>query len=159
MNSLITIALLSLVGLTTAITLPGDCPTDIEAIQDFDVGKYLGLWFEIERLDGQPDQAGGDCVTANYYDNLNGTVKVRNGLNFLNSDDPEQRYERIGIAVQADPTGTVGKLNVTFANDLTNTNYWIIGTDYDNYSVVWNCYNNDDDTSNRKLILNFFFFN
>ncbi|EFX87816.1 hypothetical protein DAPPUDRAFT_311899 [Daphnia pulex] len=45
-------------------------------------------------------------------------------------------------------TGTVrhveppnGKLNVVFSGDPTqgSANYWILGTDYTSYSVVWSC--------------------
>lgn len=50
-----------------------------------------------------------------------------------------------GTAVLVDPSADplVGKLAVAFDPKTpgTTANYWVLGTDYDNFAIVWNCYN------------------
>ncbi|KAJ4449008.1 hypothetical protein ANN_00402 [Periplaneta americana] len=56
------------------VPFPGGCPT-VKAMQDFDVLKFLGLWYEQKRYFAI-FEAGGICVTANYTDKGNGAIKV-----------------------------------------------------------------------------------
>ena len=48
-----------------------------------------------------------------------------------------------GKAILANPTSDPleGKLIVSFDGrpPATEANYWVLDTDYDNYSIVWNC--------------------
>lgn len=54
----------------------GACP-NFHVIEDFDVERYLGLWYEVRKY---PFifTIGGRCVTATYGLNNNGTVSVFN---------------------------------------------------------------------------------
>ena len=46
------------------------------------------------------------------------------------------------IIGSARPTnGTSGQLGVTFPVAPAEAPYWVLDTDYDNYSVVWSCTN------------------
>ncbi len=47
--------------------------------------------------------------------------------------------EICGRAFQVDATNTPGHLNVEFPFNLSPGNYRVLGTDYDNYVVVWSC--------------------
>lgn len=47
---------------------------------------------------------------------------------------------------------TDGRLTVTWTHDPTNTiNYQILGTDYENYSVIWDCQDIGNGQSNGEF--------
>lgn len=66
----------------------------------------------------------------------NGSVEVKNSL--INKN---QQYEEIlGNAYEEDPAKHDGKLMVIFPGvGVRAAPYWVLGTDYKNYSVVWSC--------------------
>lgn len=136
------IALLAIVGFAAAEIGFGPCP-DFQGISDFQVGDYLGLWYEVERYE-QEFQLNGECVTAQYSANDDGSVRVWNTLEVLAvaPGDENQLFSMEGRAVLADPLADplVGALNVTFGGEPDVTNYHIIGTDYENFAVVFNCF-------------------
>ena len=51
--------------------------SDIPAVRDFELGRYLGRWYEIARLPHRFER-GLDCVRAEYSLNADGSVKVVN---------------------------------------------------------------------------------
>jgi len=116
---------------------PGPC-ADPPVVDHFNLHRYLGRWYEIERM-FNPFQSG-DCVIADYSLNPNGTVRVVNS-NYIDGvlDEIE------GTATPA--PGTEGRLNVVFpdtrgftdANRGSGPNYNIVATDYVNYAVVYTC--------------------
>ena len=76
-SSLITLAAL---GSVSAVPLtPGnDCPTDVVKM-DFELTKYLGLWYEYRPSFGQPFRSSGDdCIKAEYSMRDDGLIRVLN---------------------------------------------------------------------------------
>ncbi|XP_057656922.1 apolipoprotein D-like isoform X1 [Diorhabda carinulata] len=130
------ICILVVSKITTAqIPSVGSCP-NVETVQNFDVARYLGKWFEMERYFAI-FELGGKCVTAEYSLHDNGTVHVRNQqLQFYT----EAQTTIDGTARLASNTGEA-KLLVTFPSlPVTfDAPYWVVETDYDSYSVVWSC--------------------
>jgi len=65
------------IGLT--LLLPGcmGIPAGVEPVQDFQLDRYLGKWYEIARLDHSFER-GLERVSANYSLRDNGTVRVIN---------------------------------------------------------------------------------
>lgn len=57
----------------------GRCP-QTTVVNDFNVARYLGRWFEIKSYPAI-FQLGGTCTEANYGLNPNGTVSVVNKMN------------------------------------------------------------------------------
>ncbi|MBV8325655.1 lipocalin family protein [Chryseobacterium sp.] len=58
-------------------------PKGATAVKDFDAKKYLGRWYEIARFDYRFEK-NLDNVTAEYSENPDGTIKVKNkGYNYL----------------------------------------------------------------------------
>lgn len=51
--------------------------SQVQTVNNFDINKYMGLWYEIARLDHSFER-GMDSVTASYSINPDGTVKVEN---------------------------------------------------------------------------------
>ncbi|XP_056645346.1 apolipoprotein D-like [Diorhabda sublineata] len=130
------ICILVVSKITTAqIPSVGSCP-NVETVQHFDVARYLGKWFEMERYFAI-FELGGKCVTAEYSLHDNGTVHVRNQqLQFYT----EAQTTIDGTARLASNTGEA-KLLVTFPSlpVAFDAPYWVVETDYDSYSVVWSC--------------------
>lgn len=59
----------------------GRCP-NTTVVNNFDVARYLGRWFEIKSYPAI-FQLGGTCTEANYGLNPNGTVSVVNKMTRL----------------------------------------------------------------------------
>uniref|UniRef100_A0A4Y0BP82 Apolipoprotein D n=1 Tax=Anopheles funestus TaxID=62324 RepID=A0A4Y0BP82_ANOFN len=114
------------------------CRTDVSAVQDFQVDKYLGLWYDLEHYEASFEQ-NTDCVTAEYSRYEDGSIRVFNSAVRLTDG---LLYAVDGLALLSYPDAEVleAKLNVSFygaPND--ESNYWVLDTDYENYSIVWSC--------------------
>ncbi|XP_037693783.1 apolipoprotein D [Choloepus didactylus] len=109
----------------------GKCPNPpVQA--NFDVNKYLGTWYEIEKIPASFEK--GSCIQANYSLMENGNIKVINQE--LRSDGSVNQIE--GEATQADITEPA-KLGVKFFWLMPSAPYWVLATDYENYALVYSC--------------------
>ncbi len=92
---------------------------DTTTINELDLDRYLGTWYEIARYDHsfERDVVG---VTANYSYREDGKIKVVNA-GYKNSLDGKYN-EAVGKAKQPNPEGDPGKLKVSF--------FWIFYADY-----------------------------
>uniref|UniRef100_A0A182PVG9 Apolipoprotein D n=1 Tax=Anopheles epiroticus TaxID=199890 RepID=A0A182PVG9_9DIPT len=135
---------LQLVGLALLATLvqgtifERPCRTDVSVVQDFQVDKYLGLWYDLEHYEASFEQ-NTDCVTAEYSRYEDGSIRVFNSAVRLTDG---LLYAVDGLALLSYPEAEVleAKLNVSFygaPND--ESNYWILDTDYEQYALVWSC--------------------
>ncbi|XP_063387670.1 uncharacterized protein LOC134673601 [Cydia fagiglandana] len=126
------------------VVFRGSCDMSIPAMANFDVERYMGLWHEIESYPSVFQT--GTCNNARYtLDEELGIVDV------FNTQVTGQALDTIrGNATIAADAGGTGKLVVTFPIDgtpyTTSTDYWVLDTDYDNYALVYTCYNIDPDT-------------
>lgn len=115
----------------------GKCPeVDVAVANNFDLEKYLGLWYEAEKYPFVFEVAG-KCITATYGKMENGDVSVVNRqINRFTGNEGKVS----GTAAVVSP----GKLSVKFtslpspANSL-EANYWVLDTDYTTFSVVYSC--------------------
>jgi len=113
----------------------GVCP-DLRGVSSFDVSRYTGTWYEYSNV-FEIFQVGGRCVRATYTDNNDGSVGVFNEqINAITG-----KYGNInGTARLAD--AAYAELVVNFDTvpfTSTSPNYKVLDTDYDNYSIVYNC--------------------
>ncbi|XP_063076204.1 apolipoprotein D-like [Engraulis encrasicolus] len=112
----------------------GKCP-DPPVQQNFDVVKYLGRWYEIQKLPNVFQS--GTCGQATYTPgDGEGVVSVLNEE--LLSDGTINVAE--GTATVVDPSEPA-KLAVTFYPGTPPGNYWVLDTDFDNYALVYGCKN------------------
>ncbi len=81
-NYVMAFSIVTLLASCRAIPIPeGAVP-----VKNFDVSRYLGVWYEVARLDHRFERDLNN-VTANYSLNDNGTIKVVNrGFNFVNEE-------------------------------------------------------------------------
>lgn len=78
----------------------------------FDVLRYTGVWYEQMRYE-DIFQLDGDCVTATYDLNEDGSVRVQNRLHWLRNQTSETAIGRAVLAFPNDPAAEA-RLNVTF---------------------------------------------
>ncbi|CAO1373815.1 unnamed protein product [Diamesa tonsa] len=109
----------------------GACPK-FHVIEDFELERYLGLWYEVRKY---PFifTIGGRCVTARYGLNNNGTVSVFNKQ--INLNGKSNTIAGSARIIKG------GKLGVSFpsAPFQVEAGYNILYTDYDNLAVVFSC--------------------
>jgi apolipoprotein D and lipocalin family protein len=125
---------------TTFAQFPGrgPCP-DVQIKEDLEVEPYLGTWFSHHQYPAT-FSIGATCITAEYGLNPNGSVSVVNSQIGRNGEPNSVE----GHAVVVGP----GRLQVffpgaptTFEEQEPRGNYWVLDTDYENYSVVYSCAN------------------
>jgi apolipoprotein D and lipocalin family protein len=103
-------------------------PDDLSAIDDFDINRYLGTWYEIARLDHRFER-GLNNISANYTPREDGGINVFNkGWNQLKGEWEQAE----GKAYFVDQR-TVGRLKVSFWGPFYG-GYNIIGLDKKDYS-------------------------
>jgi apolipoprotein D and lipocalin family protein len=131
MKSTIIIALFSFVLLGCANIPPG-----IEAVQDFDVSRYQGKWYEIARLDHDFER-GLSNVSAVY------TLRNDGGIDVLNRgfDKQGNRWKEAKGRAYFVNENTVGRLKVSFFWPFYG-GYNVISLDYENYSYAMVCGSN-----------------
>uniref|UniRef100_H3CJ67 Apolipoprotein D n=1 Tax=Tetraodon nigroviridis TaxID=99883 RepID=H3CJ67_TETNG len=125
------LALLAALAAHAQVIKPGRCPRPAVQ-QEFDAARYLGTWYEIQRLPHRFQT--GQCSTASYSLKSPGVVGVLNRE--LRADGTV--YSISGTAVAEDPSEPA-KLAVSFYEILPYSPYWILSTDYVNTALVYSC--------------------
>ncbi|XP_046632632.1 apolipoprotein D-like isoform X2 [Daphnia pulicaria] len=122
------------------VTFDQPCPK-LDVVRDFDLHRYLGLWYEIESYPAV-FSSFASCVTANYSLLADGNVRVIN-RSFNTSSKSFNMVD--GTARLIEPPKGQAKLGVVFPSNSfsrpvpADGNYWVLDTDYTNYSIVWSC--------------------
>ncbi|XP_015788931.1 apolipoprotein D-like [Tetranychus urticae] len=136
------LALISLIVLSSTLSVyaypqlgsslsPGRCPQTTEIEGGFNLTQYLGKWYEIKRT-GLVFEFGQRCVKAEYKLDSDGNVAVNNsGVNLVN-------FEVYSVGT-AKPGTQSNVFAVTFFPLSPSSQYWIVDTDYETYSLVVSC--------------------
>lgn len=133
--------LVALIGFSSAVLFNRPCRLSEmrpRVKQNFSVIDYTGLWYEIESYPTQ-GQLPLDCVEARYTARPNAPVEVFN----QGWTQGGRRVQLTGSAVVSEEGQRTGAamLDVLFRlEDRSPSLYWIMGTDYRNYAVVWSCF-------------------
>ncbi|XP_043270383.1 apolipoprotein D-like [Venturia canescens] len=148
------ILVLSLLGVSvpaaTSQPLSSVCPVAMDTAPNFDVHQYTGVWYEYARF-FDPAQTGVKCVTSQYIFNENGTVTVWN-RGFDASTKVPKSMNAIGRIPDSSDASKF-KIKFPYYPHMPEANYWILGTDFDNYSVVFVCKQLKNSTRVRSWIL------
>jgi len=110
------------------------CP-QVETKADFDLGKYMGRWYEIEKYPNWFEK--GSCNGAEYKLKPEGGVAVNNS-EILDNGKPNFA---IGQARQDPSSNIASHLQVRFSKWQPWGQYLVLDTDYDSFTVVYSCTN------------------
>lgn len=133
---------LSLLGCAQAfVTRQGQCPNTTVQL-NFNLPEYLGRWYEIQRYEAD-FQASLDCVTAQYSladPNVARLTVVNGGILFNATSATPFELRGVGVPSFPEDTRNPAQFSVAFFGiEPDRSNYWVLGTDYINYSLVWSC--------------------
>ncbi|XP_030254595.1 apolipoprotein D-like [Sparus aurata] len=112
---------------------PGRCPRP-SVQEDFNVTKYMGTWYEIEKLPAVFER--GKCNQATYSPLADGTVKVHNAELLSNG-----KINSIEGVAKVKNSSQPAILDVSFFKGVPDAPYWVLSTDYHSYSLVYSCSN------------------
>merc|ERR1712004_682079 len=122
-NTMLSLAIvfMCVAGLGQAQTIGfGGCSKKVTVKENFDIVKYMGTWYEYGSIPNT-FQSGLKCVSATY------TLK-----------DKDASVEDItGEAKIVGPEPA--KLGVRFFSLQPFGPYWVVDTDYDDYTFIWSC--------------------
>jgi len=108
-------------------------PENVKPVENFQLGKYLGKWYEIARLDHSFER-GLTKVTANYSSREDGGVQVIN-QGYSASEDKWKKAE--GKAYFVDRSDQ-GYLKVSFFGPFYGS-YIVFELDHENYQYALVC--------------------
>lgn len=126
-------AVVAMAALTMAqIPSLGRCPT-VKTQENLDINRYLGFWYEIEVFPTIFEK--GKCTRAKYTLKPDGHIEVYNrGIEHGKENDI------VGDAYRPDDKQQ-GKLKVRFSESQPYGDYWVVHTDYDQYTLIYSCGN------------------
>lgn len=119
---------------TSRVRAQDKCPEGIVLKPDFVADKYLGDWYTTYGNVNRVTEASDKCIRAQ-YSKLNETaVHARN----VGIKGGSTWVQVCGFAYQTDPDTQPAKLIVQFPGAPPG-DYWVLGTDYDNFACVYAC--------------------
>ncbi|XP_022344558.1 apolipoprotein D-like [Crassostrea virginica] len=109
----------------------GKCPT-VKTQDPFDINKYLGDWYEIYKFEAS-FEGQQRCIRANYQMKEDGHIRVQNtGI------EDGKSITAIGDGYAPDKN-VPAKLEVRFSDKAPYGKYWVLDTDYENYTFIYSC--------------------
>ena len=131
----VSLAVLALFGLASGRIVPGQC-SEPQLKENFDATSYTGRWYEIQRDNGQAQEAGYDCQNAVYSLQDDGTLALKNSMYNIQTQD----YQFVTGTAECNGAHCAVKI---FGN---KGDYRVLDTDYQTYSLVYACSNVDEST-------------
>lgn len=105
-------------------------PEGIEVVEDFDLNRYLGLWYEVARLDN-PFERGLEQVTAEYQLISDDSIRVIN----RGYHTEKGKWKESTARAQQNGEQGQGQLKVTFFWPFAS-GYYILDLDTENYEYA-----------------------
>ncbi|XP_055639230.1 lazarillo protein-like isoform X1 [Toxorhynchites rutilus septentrionalis] len=135
-----------------SLDVTGPC-RELPVVENFNLTQYMGSWYEIKRYENI-NQPNAECVTAQYTLNMTSSeVTVENTMKQLPNRNP---LVARGRAITSPSANGRAMLNVRFDNtppNIEDSDYWVLGTDYTNYALVWSCRGNNSHSVESAWVL------
>ncbi|KAK3085413.1 hypothetical protein FSP39_002937 [Pinctada imbricata] len=109
------------------------CPT-VTTQKNFNLTRYLGTWYEVYKFKANFEN-NEKCIQANYQLKPDGHIRVNNTGVSITDSTPSTAIGDIYIPDMTDGS----KLKVKFASAAPYGNYWVLSTDYENYTLIYSC--------------------
>jgi len=116
----------------------GGIPSGVEPVNNFEIGRYAGIWYEIARLD-HPFERDLENVSATYRPQENGSIEVIN----RGFDRREKRWKTVRGKAKFVGDRRTGRLKVSFFGPFYG-GYNIIALDREDYAWALVCGSNRD---------------
>ncbi|XP_063539025.1 uncharacterized protein LOC134748235 [Cydia strobilella] len=108
-----------------SVLFPGACG-EVTGMQGFEASRYLGWWHEIERY--PTDSSPGQCTSATFEQASDGSYNVIEA----------SVYDNVANETTSSAVITQNGL-ITITRDGATTQWTVLGTDYNTYSLVYSC--------------------
>lgn len=111
----------------------GSCPK-VNSTASFTIDRFLGKWFEISAFP-YFYSVGSSCVTWSFDHLENGTLSLMTFQHRLGLDEYSSakcELVRPGVFLVSYPYSVIPR---------ADSDYYVIGTDYENYAVLFSCSN------------------
>jgi len=128
LHTVIALCLLSLVSAQTPDL--GACP-DVKAQETLNVTQYLGTWYEIYKFSNIFE--AGKCNRAVY------TLKDDGHINVENRDIQNGQVSTATGDGYIPDMSEPAKLKVRFYPGTPAANYWVVNTDYHQFTLIYSC--------------------
>merc|ERR1719454_242536 len=110
-------------------------------LDGFNAEKYMGIWYDIQHTADVWYLNNDDvCGEVEYWDLFTNDEGAKQ-WSVRNTSQPQGFGPRAGITARAKCLDETGHCFVDFGSGWTGeSNYTIVETDYENYSIVYSCY-------------------
>ncbi|CAK1550413.1 unnamed protein product [Leptosia nina] len=117
-----------------SIIFSGQCDTSINAVPNFNMSRFVGIWNEIEIYPSE--MSWGECLSQEY------TPGSGSSLNMVQRNVRlETLFENRAVVSQM-ANDTSGKLSLRIQNAFDVTlPFWVLSTDYSTYAFAYGCIN------------------
>jgi len=122
-------------GMPAVMALDFDtCPSP-PVMNNFDISKYLGTWYEIERNYNPAESSKHRCGTTHISQLDSNDYNVMFNTTWKYRDTTRRQVIKGKYNANDEPA----KLKIKPIPLFPKQNYWVLDTDYDNYAIVWSC--------------------
>jgi len=103
--------------------------------EDFDLNQYLGTWYEIERNYNPAETSKHECGKTTISQ-----IDSKDGYNVMFNTTWQYRGKLQNQVTKGVYNAEAGaKMKIKPIPFFPKQNYWVLDTDYENYSIVWSC--------------------
>lgn len=114
----------------------GACPTEVEVQHNFDLDKFLGVWYVIQKT-----STSSSCMKLNITRTQDGVIKIYEfsrtfPLQMIRVDHTTIYAGELNVPDPTEPARMEVRYNLS---PLGTVPFWIVETNYSEYASTWSC--------------------